>query len=244
MSIYDIFSKAASVVEKAPFRTRLLAGFTAGGVVGAMTGNPDEDITTRFARGAFIGSAIGFGSAAVVRGVGRFTERAGMAGLRGIQGLPTAFKGQAARFSELRRAGVSGLEAARKSFATYGNVMLAGAGIGALVAPPGSRLQGAAIGAGVGVLGRMAMPAAIGYSKLGKVPLLGTPAQAALLSSVGFPILAYGTFRTGAPASEVAGIENMGDTAYQPMTSGVADRITAMSASGDIVMGLNNRRHG
>jgi hypothetical protein len=230
--IYEIFATAAATVKTVPWRWRILSGAGVGAVAGAATGDPNEDLLSRIGKGMVLGTVAGVGAEAAIRGAGRGVEFAGR-----------RFGGYFGRRNEVFSAAkktMGMVPAARKAFLTPLTLGLVGAGVGAAVAPPGSTMMGAVLG---GAAGAAIMPAKglwTGYERLGKIP----GAQTAALLSAAVPVAMYGAFRDVGQQAGIAGVEGPEGPIYQPMSSGVADRVAAMSASGEIVLGLNNRRRG
>lgn len=231
--ISSLFSTAAKAVEFAPTHMRLAVGALGGGALGAMTGNPDESLEQRIARGMVLGGVAGLAAPAVMRLGGAGAET-------GVGGFINKIKKQGTKFNSLRAAnpGAKGLMTAMSAFNTASNRMIAGAGVGALVAPRGHKLQGAGLGASIGLAGPSIYRAGSAWNK---IPSIG---QSALLGSLAVPIAGYGIIKGAGSLTSIAGVEENGINSYQPMTNSMADRMNAMNASGDIVLGLHNRQHG
>jgi hypothetical protein len=225
MGIYDIFAAAARTVEKIPGRTRLLAGVTAGAVYQGFSGDPDQDIFTRIGKGMFIGGVAGLGVSAAMRGVGIAAaggERIGRAAIT-------------SKIAQYQKVGW-------KTLMKPGTLAIGGALAGAAIAPTGYKSQGALLGAGLGFVARPAMSMYKGFEALGKVPGAQTGAMIAIAS---IPVAAAGAFGHKTPDTEAMATPAVGGTMdYTPLEGGMKDRMTALNASGDIVLGLHGRQHG
>lgn len=224
-SFYDLFRLAAAGAEKIPWNNRLLAGAGGGALYGAFLGDKDKSFSDRISRGAFVGAGVGLGAAHVLRGAGVVAsagERVGKAAIT-------------SKFNAIKHEGF-------RAFMHPGTLMLGGAAIGAAVAPEGHRTQGAMIGAGLGYGFIPARSIYRGYNNLGKVPGLQT---ASLVTAASGAVVAGSILRNPAPESSgraVADVDSPID--YKPMSSNMRDRMMAMNASGDLVLGLNGRKHG
>jgi hypothetical protein len=128
---------------------------------------------------------------------------------------------------------------AYKAFGTFGLMMGAGAiAGGAIGAYEGHPVRGALIGAGAGLGLRVGTGIARQWSQsgfLGKTALTagGVGLAYGITSALQGPDLSQSV----ALAPDVAGLPE-----YGPPGSGVRARMDAMQASGDIVLGLHNRR--
>ena len=237
--IYSLFEQAAKLTEKIPWRYRLLAGAGTGAGLEAAFGDPNRDIMDRLAEGLFIGGTLGLGAGAVTRVIGRGADLAGtvsqkIAGNR-MAAFQTRFAANKAEFGFFK--GVT--ETIQRSpFATAG----IGAAAGYAIAPEGHKMQGLAIGAGIGVATPYALGAYRGFEAVSKLPG-GTTGL--LIAGASVPLAAMVATGYGPPASAGAAVPGVGGTIdYEPMEGDMRDRMTAMNASGDIVLGLNGRRHG
>jgi hypothetical protein len=117
-----------------------------------------------------------------------------------------------------------------------------GAAIGAAIgAANGDPVTGAAVGATAGLAARMAYGATDAWKKAGKIPLLRSAGVVGLSTMifVGTQAMVDGEF-----AGEAGAIpDGMGGYEYgEP--GGLKSRMSAMNATGDLVLGLNNARHG
>lgn len=203
--------------------------------------------------GASLGAAAGVYSGVKASKGKTLGEKAGRASERAIYGtvLGGALGFTASRGGSYKAAG-AGLEwyagrqarlyesmgALRYGGAKFGLATLAGGVIGGSI---GGK-TGAAIGAGVGLTASIAMRGMSRYKALGKMgPKLALPALAAL-AVAGF--VGTKAMQTADPDARGVGIRNdqMGyDTEDE---SGLRRRMNLMQASGDLVMGLYNKRHG
>jgi len=225
MGIYDIFSMAAKGAEKVPWRWSLLVGAGAGAAIGATSGDKDTPVMERIFKGAALGAGLGLGVGSVIRGAGAIAGAGGKISKLGITG----------KIANLR---TNGIEALMRP----GTLMVGGAVAGAALAPKGHRMQGAAIGAGVGLAARPAMAIFKGYGALGKIPGAQT---AALIGAATLPLAASVAFGKGTPDGSGNANSGMGGTLdYNPSSDNMRDRMLAMNASGDIVLGLHGRQHG
>lgn len=226
MGIYDIFAKAAGLAEKAPWRTRLLGGALAGAAVEGVAGNSDQDIFTRVSKGLFVGSVLGAATPSILRGIGAGASGGYKIGKAGVDARIAAVKAQ-------------GWKAMMKP----GTLALAGAAAGAAIAPPGYRTQGALIGGGLGLASLPAKSLYKGWNALGKVPGGHT---AALITAAAAPVAAGVAFGLNQPETSAAALPggSPGIIDYTPIEGGMKDRMIAMNASGDLVLGLHGRSHG
>jgi hypothetical protein len=256
MGIYDIFKTAAAGAEKIPWRWRLLTGAGAGAAVGAVSGDENTPLATRMMTGAVVGTGLGIAAGTVIRGAGGLTAGVAGIGKTAIAGKTAAVRSQ-------------GFKALMKP----GTLMLGGAVAGAVIAPEGHRMQGAAIGAGVGLAVIPGKKMYEGFEAIGRAPgakgranavlKAGGPGAeakaAAIMKEKGFPGLQTGAiiaasavplaasvaFGKDTPEGSANAIPGIGATIdYAPLSGNMQDRMFAMNASGDITLGLNNRRHG
>lgn len=222
--IYDIFRMAATAVEKVPWRWRMLAGPTAGIVYESMYGNKDIPIGDRIAKGALLGTGLGLGAGIALRGAGGVAS--------GIEMIGKAQIGS--KVDKFRAKGF-------KSLLTPGILAIAGASIGAAVAPDGHRTQGAMIGAGLGLAALPVKKIVSGYNTLEKIPGAQTTA---LIAAAAIPVVASAAFGHGLPEGGGNAVYGEGSTIdYEPLSGSMRDKMYAMNATGDVVFGLNNRRH-
>lgn len=229
MGIYDIFRLAAEGAEKVPWRWRLLGGAGAGAVIGAMSNDEDLTIGEKISRGALVGTGLGLGAGFALRGAGAM----GAAG-EGIGKM--ALTGKAAEMKAL------GAKNSWKALMKPGTLALAGAAAGAAIAPPGHRGTGALVGAGLGFAAKPAMSMYKGYEKLGNVYGAQTTA---IMAAATVPLAASVMFGHATPTATGSAVPGIGGTIdYEPMSGNMQDRMVAMNATGDIVLGLNGRRHG
>lgn len=222
--VYDIFRYAADMVERVPFQWRAIAGATAG--VGYQLTNDNEDLSlgAKVGKGLFIGTSVGLGMGNITRLAGRVAQAG-----TGI--------GRFAVTSKINAVQRSGFAALR----TPGMFMLGGAFAGAMMAPPGSRGTGAIIGGGLGLATIPAMKLYSGYESMGGFGKITTLAGVA-----GIPVAVGILGNRGInPEAEAAAYPGPGATIdYTALDGGMNNRITAMNASGDIVLGLHGRQHG
>lgn len=225
MGIYDIFRMAAEGVERVPWRFKLLAGAGGGAIAGALLDRSDVSFGEKIARGALVGGTLGFGAGMVLRGAGDVAAGAGRLTKAGL----------VSKYSELRGTGF-------KALMRPGTLALAGAAAGAAIAPSGSRTQGAMIGAAAGLAIGPVKNIYKGYTALGKVPGLQTAALVGLSAAT---ITAAGMFTRPVPQASAAAMRGEGEVIdYTPMSGNMQDRMAAINATGDIVLGLNGRKHG
>lgn len=225
MGIYDIFSKVAQQVERVPWRWKLAAGATAGVAGEFAFGDPNQDFMDRITKGLMVGSALGLGAGYAVRATVRGAQAIEWGGRKAITSKMSAYKTQG-----------------YKAFMKPGTLALGGALAGAALAPSGSRLMGAAIGGG---LGFAAMPAIKGYKAFDALGYVPGAQTGALIAAATVPVAAGAIFGRGASEAEANAIPGLGaQMDYQPLDGGMRNRAIAMNASGDIVLGLNNRKHG
>jgi hypothetical protein len=229
MGIYDIFRLAAEGIEHVPWRARLLVGAGGGAVLGGMTGDKDTPITSRIARGAFVGAGLGLLAGGAIRGIGAGATAGGnlgkYAGAKEFTALKAGFKAE-------------GFKGLMRPFP----LAVGGAIAGAAIAGPDNRLQGAAIGAGIGFAAMPVKKVFSAYGALGHVPGAKT---AVLATAAAGAVIAGSIIRNPEPQAGAYATPGIGGTIdYEPISSGMQDRMYAMNASGDITLGLNNRRHG
>lgn len=247
--IYDLFSLVAKGVEATPWRGRLLGGMALGAGYQMVAGDPDESMESKFGKGIFLGGLGGLGASAAIRAGGRVAQS-------GAFGLRKAAEMKVNKFKSLWAADKS-----FKTFKMFGKDIptgipnaayqmlskphmlgLLGAGAGALIAPDGHKMQGAIAGAGIGYFSGPIMSTYKSYEKLGAFP---GAKSAALITAAGIPVMASAILGNNDPveATAVGNMTPMG-IGYQPGSESMKDRVTAMNASGDIVLGLHNRAHG
>ena len=225
-AIYDIFKMAAQGIERVPWQYRLLGGAVAGGAIGLTSKDPDVSFGDKIAKGLFVGATLGLGAGAIVKGAGGLATVSERAGRAAVMNKVSAVQSQ-------------GFKALMKP----GTLMLGGAIAGAAIAPKGHRTTGAMIGAGVGFAAIPAMNLYKGAKMIGKVPgattatLMAASAGAIAASAV---LGNGGPFQAGSVGEPVPG----GMIDYAPMSGNMQDRMFAMNASGDIVLGLHGRQHG
>lgn len=225
-NIYDLFRSAASLVEKTPYQYRVLAGAGAGAFMQAAHGDRDVPFTERIEKGLVYGAGIGLTAGSLVRGAGLVAQAGERIGRGAITRKVMAVKNKGIK--QLFRPGM---------------LTIAGAAAGAYMAPPGNKTAGAMIGGGLGLATIPAMKLYKGYEALGKIPggqtslllaAAAVPVAAGIIGSRGIPPESQGVAYPGP-----GGIID-----YKPLSTGMQDRMTAMNASGDIVLGLHNRQNG
>ena len=119
---------------------------------------------------------------------------------------------------------------------------MAGAAAGAVIAPSGYRAQGAAIGAGLGFSYPIGKKILGGWNALGHVP---GAQSGALIAAAAVPVAASVAFGHGEPEGGGVAMPGVGGTMdYAPMSGNMQDRMFAMNATGDLVLGLHGRQHG
>lgn len=223
--IYDLFRLAAAGVERVPWNSRLLAGAGGGALYGALLGDRDKPFMERISKGAVVGLGLGLGTPELLRG-------AGLVASGGTRVSKAALTG---KFNAIKREGFG-------AFMHPGTLMLGGAAVGAAIAPEGHRSQGAMLGASLGfgfIPGRAIYR---GYEHLGVLP---GAKPAALVAAGSGAVIAGSIF--GSPAAESSGTvmaDVDGPIDYRPISDNMRDRMMAMNASGDLVLGLNGRKHG
>lgn len=223
--VFDIFRLASESVAKAPWRWKGLIGATGGAAVAAVYGDSETPIAERITKGLVIGGGLAAVAPAAIRGFGHVASGAERVGTYAFKNKMAALKTQGA-----------------KALWKPGTLALGGAALGAALAPQGYGLQGAAVGAGVGFAAIPATKLYKGFEALGKVPGGQTTA---LLAAAAVPVAAAAVFGQQTPESEAAAVQGIGGTVdYSPLSGSMADRMIAMNASGDIVLGLNGQRHG
>jgi hypothetical protein len=138
------------------------------------------------------------------------------------------------------------------AFATVPVMAGAGALLGAAFAGEDHRMRGAAIGAGVGAGASVALHAAKSWKSMGKA---GAPAWNRFgmkpAMAVALAAAAFGAGSAMRPKEEVAALPTeTGEAEYADMAaaqrydSGAGRRMRSMKASGDMVFGMSNSRHG
>lgn len=216
---------AARGVESIPWRYKLLAGAGAGGAIGAFSDNEDLSFGEKVGRGMTIGLAASFGAGVALRGAGQLASSAASIGKMAVTG----------KAADIRRIGL-------KALTKPGTLMLGGAIAGAAIAPSGYKAQGAMIGGAAGLAYKPAVGLFKGYQALGRVPGAQTTA---LLAAAAAPVAASAMFGAGAPEGEGFAVPGMGGTMdYEPMSGNMQDKMFAMNATGDVVLGLHGRQHG
>lgn len=250
--IYDIFNLAAKAVDKASPSWRMLAGATVGVGYQFAAGNEDLSFGEKVGKGLFIGGVAGAGAGGILRQAGRYARVAegfsrriinsklgqlshSFKAIKPLTASETGFWGTLK--GRARQAG-EGFSPLMKP----GSLMVGGAIAGSMIAPPGSKGIGAAIGGTLGLGALPGMKLYRGYENLGFVPGGQT---GSLIAAAAIPVAAAGVFGNGTPEAEGAAIPGLGgEIDYQPIDGGMRDRMTAMNANGDIVLGLHGRQHG
>lgn len=232
-NISSVFASAAKLVEKTPWTWRVAAGGLAGVTEQILMGDPNANMEDKIGKGLLIGGIVGAASGSFIRGAGKASE--------GLFNKSTGYLGKrmGVYSSEIaNKAGV--LPSMQKAFMTPAIMAVTGAGIGAAVAGPDRRIKGALIGGGLGLASIPTMNLFKAHSALGKIP----GGQTALYATAGLGITAYGAFADNDHHSEINGqMEEGGMMSYSPSSSSVSDRMSAMNASGSIVLGSHSLRH-
>jgi|SRR5208283_3862462 len=244
--IYSIFEAAAGVVGKAPWRWRLLGGAAAGGVGAAAFGDKDRDLMDRITEGVVMGAGTGLAAGGLLKAAGHVADFGGAVGKRVAGKRMAAFGARMASTKAAFTPEMGFFARAKKYAGVVGKsplmTMAAGAGIGYMVAPEGQKAKGAAIGAGLGLMTPAAVSMYHGYNALGRVP---GGQNALFIAAAAIPLAAQVAFGHGKPEATASAVPGLGSTIdYEPLSEDMSDRMTAMNASGDIVLGLNGRRHG
>jgi hypothetical protein len=235
MNIFSLFETAAQGIEKVPWRWRALAGMTAGAGYQVMAGDEDTDIMDRITKGLLIGGLAGAGAPGITRGLGRVARFGGGIAEGGIRNKIEGVQAGIKKFGPWS-------PKSYKTLMTPGFLGLAGAGIGAAIAPEGHRMQGAMIGGGIGFISPAIRNLWRGYSTLEKIPGAQT---GALIAAASIPLAASAVFGRTKPEAVGFAIPGVGaQMDYEPLEGDMKNRMTAMNASGDIVLGLHNRKHG
>ncbi len=223
--ITDIFRMAAEGVDKIPWRWKLLAGTVGGAAIGASSKDDNLTFGQKVARGMAIGGVGAFGSGMLLRAAGHGTEAMTSIGRAVVTN----------KFSEVK---LQGLKALMKP----GTLMLGGAAAGAIIAPEGHKTQGALIGGGLGLAARPVKGFLNAWNAMGNVKGLQT---VALLTTSAVAVSAAGIFSRGTVEGQGATTSGIGGTIdYEPLSGSMKDRMLAMNATGDIVLGLHGRQHG
>lgn len=218
--IYDLFKMTAKMVESVPLGNRLLYGAAAGAGYQAVYGDQETPLSERIGKGLFIGGGLGAGAGLAIRGAGV----AATAGARVGRGIVASKIGQVQK---------QGWRALTKP----GSLMVGGAVAGGIM----GGAPGAVVGAGVGLAARPLKGLWTGYSALSKVPFGET---GAIIAASTIPITAGVLMDRGTPETEAMAMPGPMGIDYTPIEGGMKDRMTAMNASGDIVLGLHGRQHG
>jgi len=223
--IYDLFRIAAEGAEKLPVGYRVVAGAVAGGAADVAWGDKDTPFMDKLAQGMFAGGIAGGGVGFALRGAGKATEAAFSMGKSAVT----------SKAAQVQKIGY-------KAFMKPGTLMLGGAVAGAALAPSGHKTQGAMLGAGLGLAYKPAMGIIKGFNTLEHIPGAQTTA---LIAAATVPVVAAGIFGSGTPDASGGAVPGIGGTMdYTPLEGGMKDRMVAMNASGEVVLGLNGRRHG
>ena len=229
--IYSIFEGAAKVTGKIPWRWRLMAGSAAGAAGQGFFGDKDRDLMDRITEGIVMGAGTGLLAGPLLRVAGRGAQLGAAAGKKITGNRFGAFQKSIAK---------RGLwDTVQRSPFVFA---AAGAGVGYMVAPEGQKAKGVMMGAGFGLMVPTGIGVYKGYNALGKVP---GAQNTAFIAAAAVPLAAQVAFGHGKPEASAYAVPGVGGTIdYEPLSEGMADRMTAMNASGDIVLGLNGRRHG
>lgn len=235
---------AASFLKSAP----VLIGAGVGATIGAASGfapKADDEFTDPYRRAGT--RALGLGLAGAAGGLllgGNYARIPGAAawGFKKAAGVvESASASVSARAAAFEAAGSTKVGATASAFARSPFFMTAaGAGVGAIIGAhydrPGA---GAAIGAGVG-LGTVAALKSTRVLKTpaGRIGTILTLSAALLYGGEAMKASSAETVTFGRP-------DGMGGYTYSSTPEGnVRQRINAMNASGDVVLGLHNLRHG
>lgn len=218
--IYDLFKFAAKGVESASLRGRVALGAMLGVGYQSLYGDQDLSFGERIGKGLFIGATAGAGAGMAIRGAGMVASAGEKLGRYAIT-------------SKMAQVQKQGWRALTKP----GSLMVGGAVAGGMVAGA----PGAAIGAGIGLAARPLKGVWSGYEALGKVPGAQT---GAIIAASAVPLAAGVAFGTGAPEAEAQAMPGPMGIDYTPIDGGMKNRMIAMNASGDIVLGLHGRQHG
>lgn len=218
--IFDLFKLAAKGVESGPLRNRLMGGALAGVGYQFAYGDKESSFGERIGKGLFIGATVGAGAGMALRGAGVVASAGERVGRYAVTN----------KIAQVKKIGW-------KALTKPGSLMVGGAAIGGMV----GGAPGAAIGAGIGLAARPLKGIWTGYEALGKVPGAQT---GAIIAAATVPIAAGVMFGQGTPEAEAAAMPGPMGIDYTPLEGGMKDRMIAMNASGDIVLGLHGRQHG
>lgn len=205
---------------------RILLGAAGGAAANAFWGDKEKPLTERLKKGALWGAGAG-------AFVGLTARTAGMAGEGVYQGVkyavPTGGR-SLGKYAANRVAAFRGGAGFYRSFGTYPVFMAGGAALGAYMSPD-NRMKGAAVGA-------------LGGAGLKTVAEVGM-----FYNRSSFPV------RAGMLAAGTVGAFGIASALQEPPTSAelpsyeetmqgsMLDRVRAMNAQGDIVLGAHRGRH-
>lgn len=172
-----------------------------------------------------------------------------------VKNIGSGLPGQARKFASLRRGGESFGGAAVGAFGTLGNTAALGAALGGLVGgymgsrdgdTVGGAVKGTAVGAAAGVGLHAARRTMQSYQSVSKIPVIGKGMKLGVLGAavtgayaLGHKMSGEGTTPQAVAAPSLSGaIEEYGEP------GDYKDRMAAMGATGDIVLGSHRGRHG
>jgi hypothetical protein len=212
----------------------------------AVYGDPNRDLMDRITEGVVMGAGTGLAAGSLTRLAGRGAELAGSVGQRVVGNRAGAFSARLAAAKATITPEMGFFTKAKTLAAPFAKspfiTMTAGAGLGYMVAPEGHKAQGMTVGAGLGLLTPAAIKAYGGFEKLSQIP---GGRMGLYLTAAAIPLAAQVAFGHGKPEATASAVPGIGGTMdYEPLSGDMADRMTAMNASGEIVLGLNGRRHG
>jgi hypothetical protein len=189
----------------------------------------------RITKGLLIGTVAGVGAPWITRGFGRLAQGVGRVAEGGVRGKITGVRAGVKEFGPWSMKSY-------KALMTPGFLGLAGAAVGAAVAPPGYKMTGAMVGGGLGFAAMPFRSLYRGFTALEAVPGAQT---GALITAATIPIAASAMFGRTRPETVGTAVPGLGaQVDYEPLEGDMKSRMTAMNASGEIVLGLHNRKHG
>ena len=210
--------------------TKIALGSIAGAGLMTAYGSKSSSLEDKAATGAFFGAG-----AAVSAGTAlAFAPKLGM---NSASRVSKHFMSLPSKFSSLKAEGMSSGAAAMKTFgSSYPSLMFAGAAIGGTIGGP----QGAVIGAGAGMAVRPIINGAMKYQALGKIPF----AKTALVGGASslFVLASMMNKNQEASAELTPDTENGGSMISSPGT--YKQKMADINATGDMVFGMRNLRHG
>ena len=224
-------ARAGGMLSEMHAGDRIVLGAAGGAGLNVAFGDKNKPAWERVQTGALWGAGVGMFTGPVMWYAGMAGEAAFRTARTAARGVPTTTS-RIGRYLGNRYNVLRSSKSLYKAFGTVPIMMTAGAVTGGILAPSGQRMKGAALGAAAG----LGVKAGYGiYRAYEAMPGIG---QAAMIAA--------GTAGVFTVANALAPPQ-YGDIAEAPPmyeTAGIRGRMNNLNATGDVTLGLNNRRHG